>query len=298
MDETTSLRNRTYGFSDGGREVYSNIPLSELERKLGTLEKLNQGTLLKPDKNLVIVDLNRNHLGHVLSELFPDVVSPDKKEIVPTEEYTHHTQNYFVDVYRTPPGNLIDLVYGRTKGRDSVIEKLTRKFSENGTMGYSDSKEYSFHIDVLDIYAFTLVASDEKACYRLEEQLCQNPLLGFINKDDYLAEGIKDHSIHFFFTWQGEDMPKNTIIEIHLETRDDFYGNRNIDYSIGGGKNKPSKSTKRNRLVYDLGKLEKPHNQGENQIILLEKNGILHGELNPLRFENEKLGSEFTVIKY
>jgi len=101
MDENTSLRNGTYGFQDGNRKIYSNLPLAYLKDWLNRLENIHQQEpFLEPDKNLVVVNLDRHHLEHIVQNLFPDLAhNPPRQKN--SHRYPHHTADSFVDVWET-----------------------------------------------------------------------------------------------------------------------------------------------------------------------------------------------------
>ncbi len=277
MDEKTSLRKLNFGFQDGDRKIYSNIPLHILNDWLLRLKKLDKRSkFLVPSKSLVVIDLNQRYLDQVLMELFPDIVSFDRRKKVRSHPYEHHTKEYSVDVYPETNDPLIQMIYGRVKGRDSLAEKLTRRNAENGAMGQNENYICSsnisvlFHTEVFDVYGFTIVAPDETACSQLEKKLREDSRLSLCNHKDFLKEPNERgySALHNQFFWNGKGMPTGMVLDVHLETIDGFYRHQNINLGPVGS------STKCDRRSYTHEtKVGKPHEQEPYQIVILEKNG-------------------------
>jgi hypothetical protein len=277
MDEKTSLRNLNFGFQDGNRKIYSNIPLPALNDWLLRLEKLDKRSkFLVPLKSLVVIDLNQRYLDNVLMGLFPDIISYDGKEKIKSHDYEHHTKDYFVDVYQKTNNPSIQMIYGRVKGRDSLAEKLTRKNAEKGTMG--SDEDYAclldiavfFHVEVSDVYSFTIVAPDEKTCYELEEKLQNDSKLSLCDRVDFLEKPNERgySALHNQFFWNGVGMPAGMVIDVHLETIEGFHRHQNINLGLAKA---PSECDR--RCYTNETKVGRSHEQEPYQIVILEKNG-------------------------
>lgn len=278
MDEQQAfLRNLQYGFCDDGRSVYSNLPQFLLEKRIEELERLadplKDEPLLKPDKNLVIVDSNVNHLEHILNLLLPEFMADAEHTLEQTRMYSHHTQPYFVNIYKKGGHSRIAMVRSRTKGRDSITEKLTRKFAKDEFMGFSEECDLPFRISIGDVYSFTVVCEDEESCFQLEKKFQDDPHLRTYRRCDYITNPKEDsgyRSLHNYYVWLGNTIPTGTLFEAHFETIQDFEENNSDDI------NNP-----RSHRYYGKDKLKRKHLQGNNQIILLEKNGHDSGVLIP-----------------
>jgi len=281
MDEQTSLRTCTYGFSDNDRNIYSNLSLSPLRKwldKLGDLDK--QRSFLEPDKNLVVVDLNRKYLDYILTQIFPEYLSKAEHREEAMVPYPHHTQAYFLDVYEVENSPLVK-INSRIKGRDSLTEKLTRDYAENGTLGLSLDSDLPFHVSTRDIFGVGLVVKDKETREQLEEQVCSYSSLHSIERKIHYG---RHNAIRHTFVWKDNTIPTGMVFEVRFETEKEHYDNKNGVNEILSHDD------------YSRKKLKKQHDQGDNQIIILQKNGHSLEELDPVNLKNKYV--QYTLINY
>lgn len=283
MDEKISLRNVQFGFESNGVIVYSNLNLPYLEEWLDKLKHMDKkGCFLEPNKNLVVVDLNKEYLDQVISQLFPNYISQakhSKKEIIP---FPHHTQQYFLDVYEATDNSLIKKIYARVKGRDSLTEKLTRQYAAKGKMGLPADSDLPFHIGAKDGNGFALVAKDKESRDELEKKVCSHPFLEILKREKHSG---KYNAIHYNFIWKKNTaVPAGMVFEVQFEIEKEYHENRK------GGNGHLS------HYLYDCEKLRKDHEQGPNQIIILQKNGCISEEPTPINLKNKYVS--YTLINY
>jgi hypothetical protein len=316
MDENTSLRNCTYGFQDGDRRIYSNLPEDCLRMWMDRLETTKQYDLLtkqhrpviEEGKDLVIVNLDKRQLDHIVNELFPDFLNNAESRKVQTHRYPHHTADSFVNVWE-PHGlkiygekelsseclhqlknikDKIKLMYGRTKFKDSVTEKLVRLNAEEGIIGFNEKDLSPHHIAATDVNALTLVGSDDRACYDLKDEFDKNPhILSLGEERNFLAnpKNTGYRALQQNYIWLKNTIPTGTIFTIHFETLADHPLNMH-----GNG------TDERSHRFHGDKKYKMKHEQGNNQIIVLEKNGHDNNKLFPVRVANDFV--KYTLINY
>ena len=309
MDENTSLRKLNFGFQDGDRKIYSNLPEDCLRMWMDRLMSINEtDPFIEPEKDLVIVNLDKRHLDHIVNELFPDFLKNNKPGKVPAHRYPHHTADSFVNVWETcglkiygekelslehlsqlsESPDKIKLMYGRIKFKDSVTEKLVRLNAEKGTICFDEKDSIHYHIAATDVIALTLVGENDKACYDLKNEIDNNPLVMRLGKEkDYLIKSSSTdyRALQQNYIWLKNTVPTGTVFSIHFETLADHPLNM-----YGNGKDE------RSHRFHGDKKYRMKHDQGNYQIVVLEKNGQDYNELFPTKLANRFV--KYTLINY
>jgi len=294
MDDNTSLRNRTqYGFQDGDRKVYSNLPLDHLMMWMDRLETTNRKRqekgykpLFEEGKDLVIIRSDSRDLEHITKTLFPNFVEEAKHDKIPLDRLPHHNTDAYLESYQsTDEESSLVKVEGRVKSRDSSTEKLTRYFSARETVEVRLTEpefDLPYHVCVKDIIGLTLVFKDEESLREKEKELNDHPQLALVESEEHTTPQYR--AVHNIYVWKGNTIPTGTVIEFHLETKEEHEKNK---HGLDGA---------RSHYDYCLDKLEMPHKQGSHQIIVLEKNGRDHEELRPTTSICDFV--EYTLINY
>jgi len=282
MDEKTSLRNLHFGLRDNGRTVYSNLPPPELYLQLKRLEEIDRRiSFLQPNCDWTILNTSTdNYFSRTIAlQLFPELVE-NNQEKVSAYQYPHHDQESWIDSCQA--GNLEVLC--RDKNEASISEKFARKNAQR-TTERPINLQLPYHAIVRDTYGLACVLPNRAACEELESRLYHDPRLDIVEVEHhhkpsgYLAT-------HLTAIWGRNTVPTGSIVEIHLETKEDH--NRNKQ---GDGLN-----TSRSHSSYGQGKIEAPHDQGQNQIIILQRDEQAERKLVPLSITNQF--AEYTLINY
>ena len=275
MDENTSTA--TYGL-ENGTTIYSNLPKGILLEWLFRLRQADhEFPFLEPEKNLVVVDLNQRYLDHILSEVFPDFLSEAKQRKVEIPSFPHHTTPSHLDLYHSDTHPQLRRVYGRVKGRDSLTEKLTRSNGKYHAMGSDD-----FHLNVNDVMGIKVEVRDGTSLDREVKRIRSHPKLELIDTN---VHGTPTYnSLHDIFRWRANTIPPKMLFEVQYETEEQCRANYK---GLNGAKSHDQ---------YGQEKLDQPHLQGENQIIILQKNGREHRKIIPVKLSNPFV--QYTLINY
>jgi hypothetical protein len=305
MNPSTPPADRAYGFDS----VYSNVPLNRLEELWAIVEHADRdpdsGFSLRPGWNVLVVDLNRFHLRSMLEKITAETLreytnGPLSETFTSRQEvgvrYPHHTSDtilYFFSPKNTDGVPDVELIYGRVKNRDSLTEKITREFAKKGHV-HSEMVESAIgsgknHLIVDDCYGVTFVCRDEELLYAVQRALYDSPYLHSLATKDFIAHpkpsGYRAVHEKLLFTDRENDTD-GLLLEIHLETREDSYKNR-----YGNGE------PHRAHYTYSMRKLtHSPHTQGNNQIIIFEKNGRDHEFIVPVNVGNRF--AQYTLFNY
>lgn len=305
MANTHSFSELHYGFD----RVFSNVPVVRLSQLWPLVEEANrteQEPFLQPGQNYVVVDLNRFHLQGMLERITADAlreftcgglaerfVHEERK----ARRYPHHTTDTVVHYYQAQNGDGepdVTVIYGRVKNRDSLTEKVTRLFAENGQV-HNQWVDHSLggerrHVGVDDCYGVTFVCRNDELAYAVQERLHKVPYLVPLISRDFITQpkpsGYRALHDKFVFV-DGVKDAYGLLLETHIETKDDALQNREGDGN-GSGRDHHSYSWRKLR--------ETPHSTGNNQIIIFEKNGHDHEELIPVQLKNRF--TEYVLINY
>lgn len=248
--------------------VYSNINSKNLERRLEAWEKhdwikiplIQEGILPENEEGIVLIERNHSVLKEIAAAVQQafQISSRPQEKISPI--YRHHTTleiRYSQPLSCSSP--LCQMEY-RLKGRDSIVEKLTRIYAQERRM---ESQVISGHISVEDIIGFRLVCATEEDCQKAREIFAGIPPLQRINTEDFLAKPKESgyRAIHDTFRWQGRRLnSRGTVVKVHYVPVADFH------YQHGH----PNEAA-RSRNCYMDCKLSAPHEQGDHLILMVEK---------------------------
>ena len=310
MDAHTSLQNCTrYGFQEGDRTFFSNMPEEFLRAWRDRLDTSPEAkSRLNGGGNVAFINREQPHLDHIVGELVLDSLGQHKRRKIPSDHdrYSHHTTKSFIDVWEfeglplygertlspqvrdaAMSNGLIKLVYGRIKARDSGPEKETRLNAAWEMMGYSSNHPLApldqhlapFHVVASDIVALTVVGETETTCRELKEEIDANSLVQTLGPaNDYFGANHKGSgytSLHQYYAWMGDTIPAGTIFEIHYET----LAAHPLNMHGNGDKTRAHK-------FHSDRKFKAPHYQGDNKIIIIEKNLHDPGELKVTPVDN------------
>ncbi len=308
MANTHSFSELHYGFD----KVFSNIPVDRLRPLWQRVEDADrQSPFLQPEKNMLVVDLNRFHLEGMLERIAADALHEYtqgslSEHFIPEQRpgisYPHHTTPTVVNFYRSQDHGeqpAISLIYSRVKQRDSLTEKVTRLFAAKQRVNSPLVDELlgkeSHHIDADDCYAVTFVCDSESTLYAVHRQLRQvSYLVPLTQPKDYIRQpkstGYRAVHDKLLFV-DGVEGAYGLLLDVHLETVADHQRNKEGDNQDSG----------RSHYAYSWSKLRtSPHQQGPNQIIIFEKNGHDHEHFMPVGIKTRIRGEEisYTLINY
>lgn len=272
--------------------VYSNVNHEILERRLDTWEKhdwmkvplIQEGILPEHEEGIVLIERDPavlKEISEAVQRAFQISVPPQEK-ISPI--YRHHTTQeirYSQPLSCNSP--LCQMEY-RLKGRDSIVEKLTRIYSQERRM---ESQVISGHISVEDIIGFRLVCTTEKDCQKAREIFAGVPPLQRIQTEDFLTKPRESgyRAIHDTFRWQGRRLnSRGTVVKVHYVPVTDFHQQH-------GHPNDAARS----RNCYMDCKLSAPHEQGNHLILVVEKGRIEKAEPTMQFINNGKFGKYFLM---
>ncbi len=248
--------------------VYSNLNSKSLERRLDIWEKhdwmkvplIQEGIIPEKEEGIVLIERDPAVLKEIAAAVQQafQISSRPQEKISPI--YRHHTTRevrYSQPLSCSSP--LCQMEY-RLKGRDSIVEKLTRIYAQERRM---ESQVISGHISVEDIIGFRLVCATEEDCQKAREIFAGIPSLQRINTEDFLAKPRESgyRAIHDTFRWQGRRLnSRGTVVKVHYVPAADFH------YQHGH----PNEAA-RSRNCYMDCKLSGPHEQGDHLILIVEK---------------------------
>lgn len=205
--------------------IYSNLNNLSLDEKMQQIEGINKKFhFLKGVENLVIYARDLARL-YEMGELIVKALMPNYETIKEkSEPWAHHgipESKDMIYLVNTDSNSPIKLAYGRCKGVDSTIEKLSRSFSKTGKLFIPD-----------DYNGITLVTETEEDTLKVKKDV---DALGFLieqSSDDYLTtpktNGIGDYrALHSnYYEKNGNPKLNGTKLEIHYETLSDMMYNK------------------------------------------------------------------------
>lgn len=248
--------------------VYSNLNSESLERRLETWEKhdwmkvplIHEGILPEKEEGIVLIERDPEVLKEITSAVRQafQISAPPQEKISPI--YRHHTTREIR--YSQPLGcssPICQMEY-RLKGRDSIVEKLTRIYAKERRM---ESRIIPGHISVEDIIGFRLVCATAEGCREAREIFSGIPKLQRMHTEDFLETPKESgyRAIHDTFRGQGRRLnSRGTVVKVHYVPATDFH------YQHGH----PNEAA-RSRNCYMDCKLSGPHEQGNYLILVVEK---------------------------
>src|SRR3989344_1301536 len=161
------------------------------------------------DEHIIIVERNPQYLSLLIEQDILSLFSIPlaTKKIV-------HAPNYVSDnldlsglieeygdfsIHQSSP--IINIV-GRTKGVESIVEKITR-FLANAEYSGIHHPTQLHRIAVSDIYALNIVTSTQETCYTTKNALLSHPRFRLIEEKDYVTRpkesGYK--AVHHYLSW-------------------------------------------------------------------------------------------------
>jgi len=250
-------------------QILGNVNSERLEDLVSMVHDLDRFyEFLEEGKDMVIVERRLDYLQRFIDKI-PMKLLPEGTESVPLPSHTLSYQANNGEIKQTHipvrDGTLFGrlFAYSRLKGRDNIVEKITRVNAKiNGFNLNLEDPEHSKRLRTSDVYGFTFVTPDEKSCYELKSRVEGNEHLEVLWEKDTLNH-IRDkyRAIHQLCFWHnGTPAMDQTKISVHYETLDAFKTNKK------GTKNNPGLAHK----AYTQWKLQQKHHQGNYQIIVVE----------------------------
>ena len=241
------------------------------------------------DKNIIIVERNPNYLSQIIEQdilpLFS--ISPSTKRIIHAPNYVSDNLDLsglieeYGDFSVHDPSPIINII-GRTKGVESIVEKITRFIANPEYLTGIHHPTKINRISVADIYALNIITSTTLSCYQTKNAILAHPHFNLIKEKDYVTKpkesGYK--AIHHYLNWNSSIPELNDLhLEIHYESLEDHVGNKQGDPS----------HAERSHEDYSHKKLQKNHHNGGYKIFIFDHN------LSPQQINNQQL--IYTKIK-
>src|SRR3989344_3072356 len=150
------------------------INFISLERRLNSWEKhdfmkvplIQEGVLPENEEGIILIERDPavlKEISEAVQRAFQISVPPQEK-ISPI--YRHHTTREIRYSHQLSSGSPFCQMEYRLKGRDSIVEKLTRIYAQEKRI---KSQVISGHISVEDIIGFRFVCATEEDCREVRE---------------------------------------------------------------------------------------------------------------------------------
>ncbi|MBI2662058.1 hypothetical protein HYX11_01220 [Candidatus Woesearchaeota archaeon] len=249
------------------KSIISNVNQERAHRLLDIIRSTTNHKV--SDEHIIIVERNPHYLSLVIEQDILSLFSIPlaTKKIV-------HAPNYVSDnldlsglieeygdfsIHQTSP--IINIV-GRTKGVESIIEKITRFLANVEYSGIHHPTQLH-RIAVSDIYALNIVTSTQESCYAAKNALLSHPRFRLIEEKDYVTtpkeSGYK--AVHHYLSWNSIIPQLNDLhLEIHYETLEDHIRNKQGDVA----------HPERSHIIYSQQKLRKKHHNGGYKIFVFD----------------------------
>ncbi len=257
------------------REFLSNTSDNRAMTLLSIVDRANHTTkFLKNDTNLIVIERNASYLNFLIQDLISHIM-PQHTSLYIERKPSFEHQKRSLALARMYTNSKPKLgqparILARTKGMDSLVEKITRYDPRFPTFEHPD---HPGRIAVSDLYAFTAIAYNESDARQLHEDISsqnryKTSLVPLGSPRDYLASPKNSgyRSLHQYFTYTGSMEPVDSIhLDGHFEDVASFLKNQ-----------QGLKMKNRTHSSYCHSKISKPHSLKNYEIVIINGTDFLN----------------------